>query len=64
MLKTLVPFLILMTSLAACAHRGAVRVECDGALRPINDSGSTSSHAPVSVAPATPDNHPNGERRP
>lgn len=63
MLKTLAPLLVITTCLAACAHRGAVRVECDGALRPINGSGSTSSHAPVSVAPATPDG-PRGESRP
>jgi hypothetical protein len=63
MLKTFVALFVLMTCLTACAHRGAVRVACDAALRPINGSGAASSHAPVSVAPATPDG-PRGESRP
>lgn len=28
--------LILAVAVTACAHRGAVRVVCEGALRPIN----------------------------
>ena len=36
MLKPWVSFLILTVILAGCAHRGAMRVDCDGPLRPIN----------------------------
>ena len=43
--------LIGLTS-SACAHKGAVKVECDGHLEPINRS-SASDPAPVSVQPAT-----------
>jgi hypothetical protein len=60
MLKTLVHLLIL-ASVTACAHRGAVRVECEGPLRPINRAASTApGEAPVSVVPATPQSLPNG----
>ena len=36
MLKPWVGLLILTVTLAGCAHRGAMRVDCDGPLRPIN----------------------------
>ena len=36
----------------ACAHKGAVKVECDGPLRPINQP-IASQPAPVTVEPAT-----------
>jgi hypothetical protein len=34
----------------ACAHKGAVKVDCDGPLRPINQPTS-SPQSPVSVEP-------------
>lgn len=37
-------------ALEACAHHGAMRVECDGPLRPINRGDSP---PPVTVEPAT-----------
>jgi hypothetical protein len=65
MLKTLVHLLVLATSVTACAHRGAVRVECEGPLRPINRAASTApGEGPVSVVPATPQSLPGGEVRP
>jgi hypothetical protein len=53
MLNTIVRSLVLLTLLAGCAHRGAVRVECDGPLRPINRPAPLKD-APVTVAPASP----------
>ena len=53
MLNTIVRSFFLMTLLAGCAHRGAVRVECDGPLRPINRPALVND-APVSVVPASP----------
>jgi hypothetical protein len=53
MLNTLIRCSVLMIILAGCAHRGAVRVDCDGPLRAIN-RGAQSKDAPVSVAPASP----------
>jgi hypothetical protein len=53
MLNTIVRSFILMTLLAGCAHRGAVRVECDGPLRPINRPALLKD-GPVSVVPASP----------
>jgi hypothetical protein len=48
---------------AGCAHRGAVRVECEGPLRPIN-APTNPKDAPVTVVPASPDPAKTGERRP
>jgi hypothetical protein len=62
MLKLSAPLLVLVICLAACAHRGAVRVECDGPLRPINGSSPAPSEAPVSVEPGNPDTRPSGEK--
>jgi hypothetical protein len=53
MLNTIVRSLFLLTLLAGCAHRGAVRVECDGPLRPINRLAPLKD-APVTVVPASP----------
>ena len=53
MLNTIVRSLFLLTLLAGCAHRGAVRVECDGPLRPINRPALLKD-GPVSVVPASP----------
>ena len=53
MLNTVVRCSVLISLLAACAHRGAVRVECDGPLRPINRPAQLKD-APVSVVPASP----------
>jgi hypothetical protein len=50
MVKSMVVSMIAL-SLTACAHHGAVRVDCDGPLRPVNTP--TEAHdPPVSVAPA------------
>jgi hypothetical protein len=53
MLNTIVRSLFLLTLLTGCAHRGAVRVECDGPLRPINRPALLKD-APVTVVPASP----------
>jgi hypothetical protein len=63
MLNTVVRFFVLMTVLAGCAHRGAVRVECDGALRPINPKEQL-RESPVSVAPASSNAPTRDEGRP
>jgi hypothetical protein len=47
MSKTILRSLVVTLFLAACAHRGAVRVECEGPLRPINRP------APLKDAPVT-----------
>lgn len=54
MTKVLIRFSILAILLAGCAHRGARRVECEGALRPINRPAPLKD-APVTVAPASPE---------
>ena len=53
MLNTIVRSLFLLTLLAGCTHRGAVRVECDGPLRLINRPAPLKD-APVTVVPASP----------
>jgi hypothetical protein len=53
MVNTVIRCSVLITLLAGCAHRGAVRVECDGPLRPINRPAPLKD-APVTVAPASP----------
>jgi hypothetical protein len=63
MLNTLIRLLILATFLVGCAHHGALRVECEGPLRPINPPMSLKD-APVTVVPASPDTQRNGERQP
>ena len=60
MLKPWPSFLILTVILAGCAHRGAMRVDCDGPLRPINRP-STLKEAPVTVVP-TPETPASGEK--
>jgi hypothetical protein len=63
MLNTVIRCFVLMTLLAGCAHRGAVRVECDGGLRPINQS-APSKEAPATVVPASSEAARTGERQP
>ena len=53
MLNTVIRCSVLISLLAGCAHRGAVRVECDGPLRPINRPAPLKD-APVTVVPASP----------
>jgi hypothetical protein len=48
-----VGFFVVTMALAGCAHRGAVRVECQGPLRPINPSAEIKGKR-ASVAPASP----------
>lgn len=49
MLKLCVAAVLALVGAAACAHHGAVRVLCDGVLRPINRPDVT---PPASVEPA------------
>jgi len=63
MLKSSIHFWIVATLLAGCAHRGAVRVECEGPLRPIN-APARLSDGPVTVVPASPDTPKPSEGRP
>jgi hypothetical protein len=63
MSKTMLRSLLVTLFLAACAHRGAVRVDCEGPLRPINTPAPLKD-APVTVAPVNPDNSASGEKRP
>lgn len=51
MLKLILVFATGLAVAAGCAHKGAVRVQCDGVLRPIN---SPQMSFPVSVVPAVP----------
>ena len=60
MLRTYALWIVLAALLTACAHRGAVRVECEGPLRPINRPASP-GEAPVSVTPAAPAADPRSE---
>lgn len=41
---------LLLLSLTGCAHHGAVRVVCDGVLRPVN-APIESHEPPVTVSP-------------
>jgi hypothetical protein len=59
MLNSWVRIFTLSIVLSACAHHGAMRVECEGPLRPINRPVQLSD-APVSVLPASPDTSKNG----
>jgi hypothetical protein len=63
MLNTIVRSFLLTSLLAGCAHRGAVRVECDGGLRPINQPAPLKD-APVTVGPVSPELPRTGERQP
>lgn len=48
---------------AACAHKGAVKVDCNGPLRPINQPTSRQP-APVTVEPTNKDARDPSEKRP
>jgi hypothetical protein len=61
MLKPWASFLILTVTLAGCAHRGAMRVDCEGPLRPINRPANL-KEAPVTVVPASPETPASGEK--
>jgi hypothetical protein len=52
--KGSIRFSMVALLLAGCAHRGAVRVDCEGPLRPINRPASLKD-APVTVAPGSPE---------
>jgi hypothetical protein len=54
MSKTILRSLLVTLFLAGCVHRGAVRVECEGPLHPINRPMSLKD-APVTVAPGSPE---------
>jgi hypothetical protein len=51
MLRPFIQIVVLASLLTACAHRGAVRVDCEGPLRPINRPSE--AQPPVTVAPAS-----------
>ena len=53
MSNALIRFSMVTLLLVGCAHRGAVRVECNGPLSPIN-SPTNSKEAPVSIVPTSP----------
>jgi hypothetical protein len=53
MLNTVIRCSVFISLLVGCAYRGAVSVECDGPLRPINRPALLKD-APVSVVPASP----------
>jgi hypothetical protein len=44
-----------LVSLSACAHHNAVRVDCEGPLRPINRPAPVSSVAPSLPAAPSPE---------
>jgi hypothetical protein len=48
--------------LGACAHRGAVRVDCEGPLRSINQPSP--QEPPVSISPAPRASSPHDEKQP
>jgi hypothetical protein len=56
--KQLSVLIVCLLSLSACAHRGAVRVDCKGPLRPINRQPEIKGDAPVS--PPGPSTAPGG----
>jgi hypothetical protein len=51
LMRTLL-ILMLAVCAAACAHKGAVKVDCNGPLRPIN-LPIARQQAPVTVEPAS-----------
>ena len=61
--KVSIRFLIVAISLAGCAHRGAVHVECDGSLRPVNTPAPLKD-APVTVVPGSAETSKNGGTAP
>lgn len=60
MWNTVTRCLVLSLILSGCAHRGAMRVDCEGPLRPINQP--TLKGPPVTVVPASPETPTSGER--
>ena len=62
MLKWMIAVLGLL-SLIGCAHHGAVRVNCDGVLRPVN-SPIEAQAPPVGVAAKDPEVVTEPERQP
>lgn len=62
MLRTFLCIVLVADLLAACAHRGAVRVDCEGPLRPINSPSQP--EPPVSVVPAPAVPTPDPEKQP
>jgi hypothetical protein len=63
MLMRSVLILTLALFAQACAHKGAVKVDCNGPLRPINQPTS-SQQPPVSVEPLKNDSPDPSEKRP
>jgi hypothetical protein len=53
MSRQLSVLVLCLVSLSACAHRGAVRVDCNGPLRPINRAAPLNGNTPVSPAAPT-----------
>lgn len=63
MSKVLLAVLMMGISLAGCAHRGAVRVDCAGPLRPINRP-VPSADAKLTPDLSSPNSRPAAERKP
>jgi hypothetical protein len=63
MRNAFIPFLVVAMALAGCAHRGAIRVECKGPLRPINQPAEVKGTS-VRVGPASPSVPKSGEAQP
>jgi len=63
MLRRCLQILVLALLAQACAHKGAVKVDCNGPLRPINQLAS-SQQSPVSVEVPTSDTAEQPEKRP
>ena len=62
MLKWMTLFVVVLI-LSGCAHHGAVRVKCDGRLRPVN-APIESHEPPVSVLPHDPVDRKSAEPQP
>ena len=52
MSQKLSALMVCLVSLSACAHRGAVRVDCTGPLRPINRAAQINGDTPAAPPPA------------
>jgi hypothetical protein len=49
MFRSWIAVVLVLAGLEACSHHGAVRVQCEGPLRPIN---LPDANPPVSIIPA------------
>lgn len=63
MRNSCIPFLMVAMALAGCAHGSAIRVECQGRLRPINRPAEVKDTS-ARVGPASPSVPKSGEAQP